>query len=234
MPCECCTLQALLEEDPTCEVNSPDDMGKTCLHHAARRGDSVAVDLLVARPNLNTGLTDHNGRIALQLAALAGSVECVSRLAIGDHLNNKGLKDHSTALMIAVKSTDWVIGAAMVSALCSADGIDLDAADTTGSAPLHVAAAAGRTDIMQMLMDGGCDRDVLDIAAEATPLMYVSSLSHTSRSSLCLVSAASVDSPHGTHPRHPLPYTHPQIRRQGRPPRGSGVARQVSRQCRLR
>jgi len=57
-----------------------------------------------------------------------------------------------------------------------ADGVDINARNIRGHAPLHLATARGNSDVVQLLLENGADVNVVGTASGCTPLHYAASL----------------------------------------------------------
>lgn len=133
------------------DLNAKDYLGRTPLHYAAMHGRAAAIDELV---RLGAGLDEQDSRggyTALHLAADAGQCEAISRLvALGapvDGSSTKGLAPLALALMKGPANVDAV--ALLVELGASVEAV-LEARNL--ETPLHVAARAGRADIIERLV----------------------------------------------------------------------------------
>ncbi len=133
--------------------------GSTALHIAAHQGDSEMIDLLVEK-GADLKALDMNGHTPLHIAVLFGDepLAMETLLRLGSDLEAQD-KDGCTALHLAARARSE--DTTMVEGLL-AKGARVGAADHEGQTPLHEAQAAGREDLVRLLVARGADPKAKD------------------------------------------------------------------------
>jgi len=160
-------------------------VGNTCLHVAARRGDSaMAVCLLKARASPD--IANAGSCTPLHDAAARGHlwvVQCLLRGGAEPNLQDLSL---STALHLAV--AEGHIGT--VKTLIAQDAA-VEIVNERGESPLHCAVASGNIDIVEVLLDANSDIESITLANQ-TALHIASRLGHAEVVGLLIDRGASI------------------------------------------
>ncbi|MCG8340701.1 MAG: ankyrin repeat domain-containing protein, partial [Cytophagales bacterium] len=168
-------------------VNRRDDKGRTALHDAAAEGNKAAVDALLAVTDVDVNAQDNKGRTALHDAVAKGNEEVVAALLGKDANVNAQDNEGNTPLQL---TDEEEITALLINAQgengdtplfdaikkgsegrvkdAIAKGADVNQ-EIEGKNSLHVAAAGGNAEIVQILLDQGVNYAAKD-AKGKTPL----------------------------------------------------------------
>uniref|UniRef100_F7AES6 Ankyrin repeat domain 55 n=2 Tax=Ornithorhynchus anatinus TaxID=9258 RepID=F7AES6_ORNAN len=200
-------LTVLLQQSSLSEINHQDNEGMTSLHWAAFHSRPRHAQTLL-RKGADPTLLDKDFKTALHWAVQSGNRILCSILlghARSPSIINSDDENGKTCMHIAAAGgySDIIAELARVPQ-CNAQALDVD--DRT---PLHWAAAAGRADCVQTLLQLGVDSSPRD-TSENTPLAYALFCGHTA--CVRLLSRES-----GPEPARPLPPASPGVlRREGR------------------
>lgn len=148
------------------DADRPGPDGDYPLHVAARQGKVVIVRELLD-DGISTSPRDHLGRTPLHVALASG------RINVADLLQRHGTDDDLADLLRVLV----VAGSAdrdAIAWLVAARGVDPNATDPHGRAPLHLAVVAGRVKLAKHLIEAGADVNQVD-AAGASPLAIAES-----------------------------------------------------------
>ncbi len=146
------------------DVNARSEMGETPLHIAAERCSEVALELM-ASYGANPYIRDAWGRTPSDVAGEDGA---------GFSLHTLRTNAQVPLLHFAVqqdadgKLSEW---------FSYHEKQELETRDSFGRTPLHLAAVAGNVDVMQWLLEQGCDVNSKDKLGE-TPLHKAASHGH--------------------------------------------------------
>ena len=144
----------------------PDLCGITPLHVACNRGDSEIVDALLRKVKLPS-VVDNKGETALIAACRAMNWELVSRLAkIGVAVADSSGR---TALHWIMMNTTSITECMEAFECLLSNEANINAQDSRGRAPLHVAAERGLSDACLLLAKRGARLNITDNQGE-TPL----------------------------------------------------------------
>lgn len=176
--------------DKGLDVNAGDGQGVTPLHRAAAAGREDIVSLFFAHGG-DINVKDNNGRTLLQYAVASGSKDIVSLfLAHGADIDGKDdtgrtllhyaagasvpyAESHSNPDIVRLllgKEINVDEVDSQLKKLVSA-GSDVNVQDEHGIAPLHIAASAGHSNTVELLVVQGACLDMKDNAGR-TPLHY--------------------------------------------------------------
>ncbi|KAK3988467.1 ankyrin repeat-containing domain protein [Cladorrhinum sp. PSN332] len=163
-------LKLLFEQGAV--AGAVDDNGDTCLHVAAREGIPAIIKLLSKQNGIDLNVFNGLGYDALSEAVRAKHLEAVKELL--DQYRLMPSYDDSdkteNPLSLAIKSDSTEIIEFLV-----ARGINLNAKDMNGEAPLHVATNRRMHRTMQLLLDKICSRDLQDSDGRTALLLAVKS-----------------------------------------------------------
>ncbi|XP_038615495.1 ankyrin repeat domain-containing protein 55 isoform X2 [Tachyglossus aculeatus] len=169
-------LTVLLQQSSLSEINHQDNEGMTSLHWAAFHSRPRHAQTLL-RKGADPTLLDKDFKTALHWAVQSGNRILCSILlghARSPSIINSDDENGKTCMHIAAAGgySDIIAELARVPQ-CNAQALDVD--DRT---PLHWAAAAGRADCVQTLLQLGVDSSPRD-TSENTPLAYALFCGHT-------------------------------------------------------
>ncbi len=138
----------------TSTIDTADNLGRTPLYWAARRGDLKATSLLLEYgAHTDPPRKRRKGTGPLLAAAASGNVDVIEKLiAHGAAIDVRG-DDNSSPLHLAATLQD---GLGCVQALLKA-GADANSVDTDNRTPLLTATCYGWVDIAEALLDAGAN-----------------------------------------------------------------------------
>ncbi|XP_070955009.1 ankyrin repeat domain-containing protein 55 isoform X2 [Macaca nemestrina] len=169
-------LTVLLQQSNLSEINHQDNEGMTPLHWAAFHNQPQHTQMLLKK-GADPTLVDKDFKTALHWAVQSGNrILCSIILSHhqGPSIINYDDESGKTCVHIAAAAgfSDIIHELARV-AECNLQALDVD--DRT---PLHWAAAAGKVECVQSLLELGMDSNLRDIN-ESTPLAYALYCGHT-------------------------------------------------------
>lgn len=169
-------LGVLLQQSTLSEINHQDNEGMTSLHWSAFHNRPAHAQILLQK-GADPTLVDKDFKTALHWAVQSGNRLLCSIILDhdqGQSIINYDDENGKTCLHIAAAAgfSDIICELARVPE-CNLQALDVD--DRT---PMHWAAAAGRADCVQTLMQLGVDSSPRDIN-ENTPLTYAMYCGHT-------------------------------------------------------
>ncbi|XP_010384764.1 ankyrin repeat domain-containing protein 55 [Rhinopithecus roxellana] len=169
-------LTVLLQQSNLSEINHQDNEGMTPLHWAAFHNQPQHTQMLLKK-GADPTLVDKDFKTALHWAVQSGNrILCSIILSHhqGPSIINYDDESGKTCVHIAAAAgfTDIIHELARVPE-CNLQALDVD--DRT---PLHWAAAAGKVECVQSLLELGMDSNLRDIN-ESTPLAYALYCGHT-------------------------------------------------------
>lgn len=159
-------VRALLAEGA--DVKATKSSGATALHEAAKDGDAVSVNLLIAHGSLDERIYGDE-ETALHYAAMAGNVNAL-----------RALVAHGANIEVANSGGDTPLhlaslyGKKMLEVLLS-NGAHIEAANEDGTTPLHYTSGNGDVDTVETLMAHGANIEGVD-SHSRSPLHFLSSM----------------------------------------------------------
>ncbi|RSM04466.1 hypothetical protein CEP52_006822 [Fusarium oligoseptatum] len=159
------------------DLHSTDGRGYTVLHLAAHTGNVDLVKWLVSKGS-NTALRNSNGLRPVHLAAESGNDATLRWLLRHEHVDSDPVVDETWEMLHSASKggIEWI-----VSDILHSDESRINIRDPQGRSALHVAAGAGRTQMVRLLLDAkvGADVDAVD-NSDQTPLFYAGNNGHVS------------------------------------------------------
>lgn len=160
-------MNALLEYGA--DVNGKDRYGRTPLHIAAKCGYVDVVSLLIDEYNADPDVRDRSGSTALHVAASHLCVELLgSLLDRGIPIDSRDSRERTPLMRACAGNRDQhgvhhgkksAVEALNVTYCLIDRGADVNAKSKRGLAPIHFAAACGRTDVTLGLLTSGAKID---------------------------------------------------------------------------
>jgi len=167
------------ELKPDIEVRDPEDKRKmTPLLLAVRLGDTKTVTLLHSK-GANLEAKNESGMTPLILAASINNVEMMRELlargaAVRAEDNRKRTALHLAIMKSSDRAISFLLNLNNIDQCGQADEhrkVDVDAADKSGSTPLHYCAEFGKLDTAELLLDRNACAEARDVANN-TPAYY--------------------------------------------------------------
>ncbi|RTE81542.1 hypothetical protein BHE90_003940 [Fusarium euwallaceae] len=159
------------------DLHSTDGRGYTVLHLAAHTGNVDLVKWLVSKGS-NTALRNSNGLRPVHLAAESGNDATLRWLLRHEHVDSDPVVDEAWEMLHSASKggIGWI-----VSDILHGDESRINIRDPQGRSALHVAAGAGKTEMVRLLLDAkvGADVDAVD-NGDQTPLFYAGNNGHVS------------------------------------------------------
>ena len=174
------------------DINLKGSKGYSALSLAAATNCKAIIDMLLEQKNLDINATNDNGATALLIAAETGNAEIVKTLlgqgadpALKDCEGDTAMlramkKGHCSTVTVMLDSHIDFMGAdsrghSLLHSACLLKeprpdvvrlfidkGLDIDAQDTTGQTPLHMASRTGRLEVVQVLVDSNANLNIKD------------------------------------------------------------------------
>ncbi|EDL18415.1 ankyrin repeat domain 55, isoform CRA_b, partial [Mus musculus] len=169
-------LIVLLQQSSLSEINHQDTEGMTPLHWAAFHNRPQHTQMLLKK-GADPTLVDKDFKTALHWAVQSGNrILCSIILSHrqGPSIINYDDESGKTCIHIAAASGFGDI----INDLAKVPECNLQALDVDDRTPLHWAAASGKAECVQSLLDLGMDSNLRDIN-ESTPLAYALYCGHT-------------------------------------------------------
>ncbi|XP_008838603.1 ankyrin repeat domain-containing protein 55 [Nannospalax galili] len=169
-------LTVLLQQSNLSEINHQDTEGMTPLHWAAFHNRPQHTQMLLKK-GADPTLVDKDFKTALHWAVQSGNrILCSIILSHqqGPSIINCDDESGKTCVHIAAAAGFGDI----INELAKVPECNLQALDVDDRTPLHWAAAAGKAECVQSLLDLGMDSNLRDIN-ESTPLAYALYCGHT-------------------------------------------------------
>ncbi|XP_012577246.1 PREDICTED: ankyrin repeat domain-containing protein 55 [Condylura cristata] len=169
-------LTVLVQQSNLSEINHQDNEGMTPLHWAAFHNQPQHTQMLLKK-GADPTLVDKDFKTALHWAVQSGNrILCSIILSHhqGPSIINYDDESGKTCMHIAAAAGFSDI----ISELARVPECNLQALDVDDRTPLHWAAAAGKAECVQSLLELGMDSNLRDIN-ESTPLAYALYCGHT-------------------------------------------------------
>ncbi|XP_006891603.1 PREDICTED: ankyrin repeat domain-containing protein 55 [Elephantulus edwardii] len=169
-------LTVLLQQSNFSEINHQDNEGMTPLHWAAFHNQPQHTQMLLKK-GADPSLVDKDSKTALHWAVQSGNrILCSIILShdLGPSIINYDDETGKTCVHIAAAAGFGDI----IHELARVPECNLQALDVDDRTPLHWAAAAGKAECVQSLLELGMDSNLRDIN-ESTPLAYALYCGHT-------------------------------------------------------
>jgi len=176
-------LYSLQESDDS--INSEEfveiksNSGVTALWLAASQGEVDCMKFLIKK-GADVNVARNDGISAVMTASLNGYADAVKVLIdAGAKILGRDA-DGVTPLMNAAESGELEVVKVLVEKLKSMEGgtANLDAVSTTGYTALIIAAAQGRTSVVEYLLQSGADPNLASGDSKVSALMYAASSNH--------------------------------------------------------
>ncbi|XP_040118484.1 ankyrin repeat domain-containing protein 55 isoform X2 [Oryx dammah] len=169
-------LRVLVQQSNLSEINHQDNEGMTALHWAAFHNRPQHTQMLLKK-GADPTLVDKDFKTALHWAVQSGNRMLCSIILShhqGPSIINYDDESGKTCVHIAAAAGFCDI----INELARVPECNLQALDVDDRTPLHWAAAAGKADCVQSLLELGMDSNLRDIN-ESTPLAYALYCGHT-------------------------------------------------------
>jgi ankyrin repeat protein len=151
----------LLLQQSKIDINAVDDTGATPLHHACYHGAALVVRALLGQPGIDVNPKTKMGYTALNFASVGGNPNIIFPLLMRPEMDINAIGGNGSAPI------HGIIVAGLIDclrAICWRTDLDVNARTETPSrvTPLMMAAAAGRADMMMVLLRyPGIDREAV-------------------------------------------------------------------------
>ncbi|XP_004608498.2 ankyrin repeat domain-containing protein 55 isoform X1 [Sorex araneus] len=169
-------LTVLVQQSNLSEINHQDNEGMTPLHWAAFHNQPQHTQMLLKK-GADPTLVDKDFKTALHWAVQSGN-RILCSIILNHHqgpsIINYDDESGKTCVHIAAAAGFSDI----INELAKVPECNLQALDVDDRTPLHWAAAAGKADCVQLLLELGMDSNLRDIN-ESTPLAYALYCGHT-------------------------------------------------------
>ncbi|TRY85576.1 hypothetical protein DNTS_032553 [Danionella cerebrum] len=201
-------MAVLLQQSTLCEINHQDNEGMTALHWACFHNRPEHSQALLQK-GADPTLVDKDFKTALHWAVQSGSRFICSLIlehSLGSSVINYDDENGKTCVHIAAAAGFSDI----INELSRIPETNLQALDVDERTPLHWAAAAGKDDCVQVLLELGVEHSPRDIN-ENTPLTYAMYCGHTACIKLLSTENRS-DSNRSHHPQN----SDPSMRKEGK------------------
>ncbi|XP_006874715.1 PREDICTED: ankyrin repeat domain-containing protein 55 [Chrysochloris asiatica] len=188
-------LTVLLQQSNLSEINHQDNEGMTPLHWAAFHNQPQHTQMLLKK-GADPTLVDKDFKTALHWAVQSGNrILCSIILSHHQGPSIINYDDESGKTCVHIAAAAGFVD--IIHELARVPECNLQALDVDDRTPLHWAAAAGKAECVQSLLELGMDSNLRDIN-ESTPLAYALYCGHTT-----CVQVLSQES--RTEPIQPLP-----------------------------
>ncbi|XP_040207564.1 ankyrin repeat and SOCS box protein 3 isoform X2 [Rana temporaria] len=143
-----------------CSVDVPDNRGWMPIHEAAFSSSAQCLQLLISAASSKSYVKSKTfeGETALHLAAKCGSVQCAKLLLRAGADPSDLTNDETTPLFLAVESGCEDLVRLLLKSKAKVNGPH----SCSGWNPLHQASLMERTDLIQLLLESGVDKECED------------------------------------------------------------------------
>jgi ankyrin repeat protein len=163
----------LIEHGADLTFQSPDN--QTLLHLAASSGDHQTLRHALEKDAAHIHTMDSLGVTPLHHAAQQGHLKALNLLLEhGAHPNARTATKGATALHLAAENNRLEIARALLESP-QAESLNIDAPTGMGYTPLHSAARAGRSELVELLLEHGADPNARDPAG-TTPIFVAATV----------------------------------------------------------
>ncbi|KAJ2556405.1 phosphate system positive regulatory protein pho81 [Coemansia sp. RSA 1933] len=168
-----------------CDANEPDYYGRRAIHYAAINGHEQCITYLLG---LGCGVLaiDDDGNSAFEYAIINSNVKAAKLLLQSDPAVANSTPEHPVLVLACEKGHKDIVLLLLESSTDMTTNIQ-------GVHPIHVAARAGYSEILRLLLRYGAPVDVVDKDLGWTPVFYAASEGHAEIIHILLESGANAD-----------------------------------------
>eukprot|EP01045_Picozoa_sp_COSAG04_P001426 COSAG04_NODE_48_length_31217_cov_204.046758_7_plen_1532_part_00 len=179
--------------DARCDTSATNSHGLTALMAAATSSVPAALRMALNSGWCSLDARNNIGITAFMIACIKGSVECI-QLLVDEGCDTAVVDDNGANVLI--RAAGMGVPTA-VRTILDEEWCELEAQDSSGATAFLYACRKGKTDVMKMLVDAGCDTTVDDRGQNALMAVAVSGVPAAVRMALdakwCELEAQDVD-----------------------------------------